>query len=362
VVAVLLVAVWILAGAAGSPSGGGSDASSPEREQAPTRGEGGSSPSEADRLFSPSSFWNAPLADGAPLDPGSGELVAELRRLVDQELGRGNGPWIETHRCSTPLYRVPADQRTVRVALDDPGASWRAGLQKAFEAVPIPAEARPANCSDLHMTVWQPATDRLWEFWRARKEADGWHASWGGAIKDVSRSVGYYTPDAWPGSSSWNWGATASSLPVIGGVMLLEELRRGSIDHALAMNVPMARGQVFSWPAQRSDGKSTNPNALPEGARLRLDPSLNIDRLDLPPLTRMMAEAAQRYGIVVRDQTSEAHSFFAEDPTPTGTDPYRGKQGFFGGKWPNELLADFPWDSLQVLKLRLCPKAPCTPD
>ena len=40
-------------------------------------------------------------------------------------------------------------------------------------------------------------------------------------------------------------------------------------------------------------------------------------------MTRMMAKAAQRYGIIVRDQTGHAISFFAENPSQYGaTDPY----------------------------------------
>jgi hypothetical protein len=313
----------------------------------------------AARLFAPDSFWNAPLPATAPLDPRSDALVARMRQVISSELTQRIGPWIATDRCSTPLYRVPANQPVVRVALDNPSATWRAGLQKAFEAVPIPPDAKPANCSDQYLTIWQPATDRLWELWRARKLTDGWHASWGGAMNAASTSVGYYSPQSWPGLSHWNWGATATSLPVVGGTMLLDELRRGSIDHALALNVPWARAGVFSWPAQRSDGTSSDPDSLPEGARLRLDPKLDIDGLDLPPLTRMMAKAAQRYGIVVRDQTGHAHSFFGENPTPTGTDPYRGPGGFYGGMWPDQLLKSFPWDHLQVLELRLCTSAPC---
>jgi hypothetical protein len=138
----------------------------------------------------------------------------------------------------------------------------------------------------------------------------------------------------------------------------MEEIRSGHIDHALAFNVRDARTGTFAWPAQRSDGTGTLSD-LPEGARLRLDPSLDIASLNLPPLTTMIAEAAQRYGIVVRDRTHHGAAFFGEDPTPTGTDPYHGTSGFFGGMMPDEVLADFPWARLQVVRMHLCTFAPC---
>jgi hypothetical protein len=310
----------------------------------PPAGSGGA---VAARLFAPDGVWSWPLADDAELDPAGGALVNTLRKAVAQ-----NEASIATRGTST-LYTVPAGQPTVRVRLDDNTQWWRKSLQQAFEAVPIPDGAVPAAGTDAHMTVWQPSTDRLWEFFQARKLADGWHAAWGGAIKNVSSSPGYYDTSSWPGLSGPHWGATATSLPVIAGTMLIDELQAGTIPHALALNIPWAKPKVYAWPAQRSDGKSTDPNAIPEGARFRLDPRLDIGKLNLPPITRMMAQAAQRYGMIVRDQTGQAVGFFAENPTPYGTDPYAGTNGLFGGKPPNILLRSFPWEHLQLLKMQL---------
>ena len=99
---------------------------------------------------------------------------------------------------------------------------------------------------------------------------------------------------------------------------MIDELKAGVIPHALAINIPWAKPNTYSWPAQRTDGRSTDANAIPEGARFRLDPNLDIDALNLPPMTRMMAKAAQRYGMIVRDQTGHAISFFAEKPRRAG--------------------------------------------
>jgi hypothetical protein len=308
-------------------------------------------------LFAPDSFWNTPLPPGARIDPTSPLMIAALRAEVDRERRAGTGPWIQTHESSTPLYVVPLLQRTRAVTLETPESDSSTALSRALEEVPIPRDMRAAAGTDGHVTIWQPSTDRLWELWRARRESDGWHAEWGGAMEGVSRSPGFYSESAWPGAHS-NWGATATSLPVIGGTMRIDEIERGSIDHALAIALPNARAGVFAWPAQRSDG-SGGPTELPEGARLRLDPALNLDAIDLPPLTRMMAEAAQRYGIVVRDRTNNAITFFAEDPVTASSNPYTGDGGFFGGAVPGELLARFPWDRLHVLKMSLCSSAPC---
>jgi hypothetical protein len=307
----------------------------------------------ADRLFATDSVWNRALGRHAPIDRSSPELVGAFVESVREEIRRGIGPWIATWEYSTPIYRVPRDQPAVRVALDDGTRSWRRTLQAAYEQVPIPPGAKAARGTDGHLTVWQPSTDRLWEFWHARQDASGaWHASWGGAIERVSESPGYYTNDSWPGSGP-NWGASATSLPVAAGTMTIEDLRRGRIDHALAIALPYPRKDIYAWPAQRTDGTGTSPNSIPAGAQLRIDPELDLDKLEMPRITRIMAGAVQRHGMIVRDRTGHALQFYAEDPAQYGYNPYKGPEGFFQGDWPAELLASFPWEHLQVIEMDL---------
>jgi hypothetical protein len=242
---------------------------------------------------------------------------------------------------------VPINQPTVRVTLTNASAA----LQVAWSAVPLPPGARPAAGTDKHMVVWQPSTDRLWEFWHLEHASSGWRAAWGGAMQNASSNLGVYGPGAWR-SASTSWGASASSLSLAGGLITLEDLKKKLINHALALAIPDVRSGVYATPAQRDDGVSANPLSLPEGAHLRLDPRLDIAALHLPPLTRMLAEAAQRYGILVRSQSANI-AFVAEDPTPTGKNPYAGPDGYFEGKYPFQLLSVFPWNHLQVLRMEL---------
>ena len=137
-------------------------------------------------------------------------------------------------------------------------------------------------------------------------------------------------------------------------MITLEELRSGRIDHALALDLPAPRQGVFAFPAQRSDGTG-GPETIPEGAHLRLDPSLNLDSMPMPPLTRMIAKAAQRYGLIVRDQTHYGISIFGEIPqTTSGQQVFYAKTGFFRGESPLKLLKSFPCSHLQVLQMHLC--------
>lgn len=301
------------------------------------------------RFFSPHSFWNEPVAADATVDPSSAQLVGTLTAEAAGELRAANGPFITTSPYGVPIDRVPADQPTVPVQLV--GHPGERALRAAWHAVPLPARARPAAGSDGHLVVWQPHSDRLWEFFQLRREAGGWRASWGGAMRHVSSDPGVYNRHVWLGSQPW-WGASASSLSIAGGLITLEDLEDGEINHALAISLPEVRARAYALPARRTDGTSPSPLALPEGAHLRLDPRLDLASMHLPWLTRLIAEAAQRYGIFVRDRAADV-TFYAQDPTPTGTDPYGGPGGYYRGHSPIELLAHFPWRHLRLLKMEL---------
>jgi hypothetical protein len=301
------------------------------------------------RFFSPTGFWNKEVSANAPLDSSSAEVVGALNAEVAEELEAEKGPAINTTAFSVPVYTVPAEQPMVKVRLES--ASENPTLQAAWEAVPLPPNAQPAVGGDKHLVVWQPSTNKLWEFWHLEKTEVGWEAAWGGAIEHASSDSGAYGPEAWPGATT-GWGASGSSLSMPGGLITLEDLERGEINHALAMAVPNTRAGVYASPAQRTDGSSIALGSLPEGAHLRLDPSLDLASLHLPRLTLMMAEAAQRYGIFIRDTASNV-AFYAQDPIPTGTEPYTGPHGYFDGKSPGHLLTSFPWSHLQLLKMEL---------
>jgi len=203
------------------------------------------------RFFASSSFWNKPVASLAPLDPRSAEIVSALGSLVTTEELAKSGPWINTTSYSVPVYTVPAGQPTVSVQLTAPLPDG--ALSAAWSQVPLPAGARPAAGTDGDLVVWQPSSERLWEFWKLRQESDGWHASWGGAMQAVSSQAGVYGAQAWPGAEPW-WGVSASSLSLVGGLITLEDLQRGEINHALSIALPKVRAGVYASPAQRDDG------------------------------------------------------------------------------------------------------------
>jgi hypothetical protein len=294
-------------------------------------------PPAAPRVFAANSVWNAPLPADAPIIPQSSTYVTELQQQM-----QSHGEWINTNQYSIPVYTVGPRQPLVPVKLDQSGPGSVGELARTFAAgVPIPTGAHAAAGTDQSLVIWQPSRNVLWEFWRAHPVNGVWHAYWGGKMSDVSGSPGYFENPS-------DWGGSATSLGLLGGLMTVSDLRSGRIDHALAMAIPTSAQGRFVYPAQRSDGHDPSPSAIPEGTRFRLNPHLNIGALHLPPLTRMIALAAQRYGMIVRDQAGSV-SLYAQDPTPTGSNPYTGPHGLFDGMAPYQLLRPFPWSQLQVV-------------
>jgi len=291
--------------------------------------------------FGPASAWRADVSR-APVAADSAQQVAGLVQQVTQHWGGIASFNVDQFTAS--WYTAEAGQATTDVAwVDCQHKGYRpdglTGEDGFLTAVPIPAGARPSPGGDGQLTVYSPSLDRLWEFWQA-KEVDGrWQACWGGRMDGVSKDVGVFPS---------GFGASASGLAMSAGTVWVDDARAGRIDHALGLAVLQpAAWPRFSWPANRTDGGNADPHALAEGTRLRLDPDLDVDALQLTPIATMVAKAAQTYGFIVTD-TAGAVNVGAQLGQPLEDDP-----GFWTrqlqGVPPYQVLRGFPWEHLQAL-------------
>ncbi len=311
-----------------------------------------------DRVFAPNSFWYTPIPANAPLNPKSAAYTASLVHQIKTYYGNVN---LNTYSYAAPIYFVqtsgtPVDggpgstpifavtTRTTVQAWDCQNRGWiDQGLAEQFKDVPIPAGAMPADGTDNEMAIYDVSTRRYWEFWVMRAENGGWKACWGGRINDTAANIGIFANP---------YGTTATGIPFIGGEISAEELARGEINHAMGISVvDAAIWYEFSWPATRSDGYNPNndPDRIPEGIRFRLDPSINVDTLGLPPAGRAIARAAQVYGFVVWDKAGSVsmRMYNPKSYVLAGrTDPY---PALFSGMASWDVLKNFPWDKVQFM-------------
>lgn len=295
-------------------------------------------------VFSPGSFWYQPVPADAQLHPKSSDFKYEFLRQKSAYYGTVN---LNTREYASPVYTAGAGVATVKVKEWDCQKKGYSSQELAAQwtAVPIPGHALPSKGTDAEMTIYQPSTDTVWEFWQARKVNGEWQACWGGRLQNASQSNGVF-----PG----HYGTTATSLPFLGGQITAEELSRGEINHAIGIALVEAEDKsIFSWPANRSDGLNPNhaPNRIPEGLRFRLDPTVDVDSLKMSKAGKVIAKAAQKYGFVVWDKAG-AISIRMQNSLSYTTlgqpDPY---PALFDGKPSYAVLNGFPWHRLQFLPM-----------
>ena len=298
----------------------------------------------SDNVFASKSFWYQDISK-APIDANSANLVIEFMR---QKVKYYNTVNLNMTQYAAPVYIVNGNVPSVKVGFNNcQNKSYTpTEFLNQVSAVPIPAHALAANGTDAEIAVYKPSTGEYWELWEARKDASGnWSACWGGKVENTKLSDGVFPS---------YYGTTATSLPFIGGQITAEELKRGEIKHAIGISlVEISNWNVFSYPAHRSDGNNpTNaPNRIAEGQRFRLDPSINVDTLNLSPAGKTIARAAQKYGFVVWDKAGSV-SLRASNPiaqTSKGEiDPYIA---VFKGEAMWHVLQGMPWDKLQFMPM-----------
>ncbi|MFT4124623.1 MAG: hypothetical protein QM662_00120 [Gordonia sp. (in: high G+C Gram-positive bacteria)] len=274
--------------------------------------------------FASDSPWRRKLDPSAATASNSTAMIrrAARRNAMNANLSEFGIP-IYQATTSTPRY-------SVRCRVTEWGECPFAGHR-----VPIPEGATPQAGSDGAMVVIDQQAGEIYEFWQARHVNGQWSASWG-AVNDLHGS-------GWGGAST---GAGASRLA---GVIRVSEIEQGRIPHALAIQTDNVCAGIFNSPAIKTDGTSKRSDCIPEGARVRLDPNLNLRSLRLTAAERTVAEALQVYGAYVIDRggTPLSVSFEREESSSGGgigrvyTD--------FGLRWDYDDLGGIPFRRLQVL-------------
>ena len=281
------------------------------------------------RPFPSDSVWNTPVGNAQPVSNSSSLVSFFLANTVHPNMTlRTWGVSVAEADSSDPLYSVPCVEYT-RCTLG------------AFGQVPIPLTATPDLEEDGHMVVYDPAAQREWGMWQAKTLNGAWTA---GAGEAVSTNSGNGVAPA------GTVGSNAANFPLLAGIVRPEEILQGHIDHALVFSSPKVSSAGHVCPATHNDGFSSDPNALREGMRLQLDPTLDVDALNIPAWQKTIAKAVQVYGMYVKDQGG-TFGIHAENPISRGYDAW-AKVGF-DTSLTSASLSGIPWERLRVVA------APC---
>ena len=282
------------------------------------------------RVFFEDADWLwEPIKTDPVLDPQSAAMVSSL--------ALGQHPANTWDYGATIVKPAQVDESTPRYTFVlDNYPEWGPNPLAGFE-VPIPDGTEIPPGSDGHLAVMDPLSGKVFSFWQAYKSGGVWHASWAG----VSEFYG--------DGRDYEGNATATELSRLAGVVLLNEIEAGEIPHALFFASDMA-GAAFRYPATKSDGLNDAGVAvpIPEGARVQLDPSINLANISgITPGELAVGRALQRYGAYCGDKGGSRMGFIFE--FQGGTEPGSSYVGA-GFGWDYFDMTHIPWGSLRVLK------------
>lgn len=286
------------------------------------------------RAFSATSYWNTPLPAGAPVDTRSASIIDFLKtdsshpyiRVIGTESSGGWGEPIFWAKPTDPVYNVIATRYT---------------LPPEFRSLRIPAAARVPATSDAQMTIYDLERGAVYKLQKAVYNAttDRWSAGGGSYYYLGSNGLHGSLDESDNASNSGHRG----NPPAVHAVRW-DEIQAGSIDHVLKIAVNTAN-RDHVWPMVGSDGDSTSPAAPPQGARLRIKPSIDLSKLGLSPPALVIARALQRYGAVVGDSSGGPAALKVENTV------LEGRGWLWKGVLDAASLRAIPFSMFEVTKL-----------
>lgn len=261
------------------------------------------------RPFSTDSPWNTPIPADAASDPASAALIDDLA---------ARGPWyVNLRDWSIPVYFVDAE----RTPKHDVGDSRPGIYGRGFEfprRIPIPDDAVASppvgDHSDNHLAIIDRTRGLEWGMWAARRDA---HGRWFTGLGAVTELTGTGVAPPWFDSPREldSHRARAGGFPLIAGLILVEEIKAGRIDHALTFAYDHCRTGVFVPPAstaQVAQLDAVDARGIPMGGRIQLDPSWDVENSGLSRAGKIIARALQEYGAYCGDYAG-ANVLYAEN-------------------------------------------------
>jgi hypothetical protein len=147
--------------------------------------------------------------------------------------------------------------------------------------------------SDRHAIMIDRDTCTLYELFDAEFAPNGGSTAGSGA--NFSLKSNALRPAGWTS-------ADAAGLPIFAGLLRLDEVKAGKVDHAIRMTAQRT-DRSYVWPARHQAGAANDKNLPPMGARFRLKTSFSTAgfRSD----TKVVLTAMKRYGMILADNGSD---------------------------------------------------------
>jgi hypothetical protein len=255
-------------------------------------------------VFAGDNYWHADIS-GLPVNRHSAQWLRHMSPSSRLHPDFGPSYGAQPVPYGIPVTIVGADHAKVRV-------HFTYGSESDHLRYPLGPDTRieggKSASGDRHAIVVDKSTCRLYETWNTRQTSSGWHAGSGATWLLTSNKL---RPDGWTS-------ADAAGLPILPGLLRLDEVKHGYVDHAIRFTTDLTDRRHI-WPARHDAGSVSNHAYPPMGARFRLKASFSLNgyRAD----TKVVLRAMKTYGLVLADNGSPWYF-----------------QGRASRKWPSGLL------------------------
>jgi hypothetical protein len=247
-------------------------------------------------VFPPDNPWNIPV-DEWPVAANSKAMVAAIGGAKPLRYNPDMG-----------FVLVPPDQKKVDVKLSaykdesDPGPypvpdnatveGWPAHFKREPSLKNLTLDdaqrGKPTLDADRHGIIVDPFNRKLYEFYRLTKTDAGWTAEQASVFDLASNKL---RPDTWTSSD-------AAGLPIFPAVVRYDELKRGTIEHALRVTFKTTR-RAYVHPATHFASQKKDENLPRMGERFRL--RKDFDTSKFTPEAKAILEALKKYGMLTAD-------------------------------------------------------------
>lgn len=216
-------------------------------------------------------------------------VAADSERWIGAISGHRVGPGFGGRVVDGVVFGIPynfVDDGTERRSVEV--VQWPESSYSGPVPITDPAyiESMPTYGFDMHYIGIDGRTSQVWELLSTR----AWFGRW-----QADAAAHYSTA-----SNDYPRGSTiAAGVPLLPGTITYAEVESGSIGHVVLAAIDTTATERWVWPARSTDGRSTDPDAPPQGAWLRLRPDADLSGLG--PQATVIARALREHGLVLSD-------------------------------------------------------------
>jgi hypothetical protein len=247
--------------------------------------------------FPSDNLWNKDISSAA-VDPNSSAFINYIGPTVGLHPDFGSGQYNGSY-MGIPYTVVDSTQLLIPINYQAYGSESDPGpmpipLTTLIEGYPNP------GTGDRHVLVLDKANCFLYELYSSYPQSTAWNAD-SGTVWDLLADE--QRPYTWTS-------ADAAGLPIFPGLVRYDEVAAGAINHAIRFTLQNSSAG-FTPPASHWASTTSNANALPMGARLRLKSSFNVSTFSAA--NQVILKAMKKYGLIMADNGSSMYISGAPD-------------------------------------------------